>query len=1069
MLHPTIRKYCIVTAGIFLLSAWILQAHGLPHTPVPPLRGTVVDDYGHPLAGVRVTVKGGTLSAISDGNGVFRIDATIGGRLEFRHPDFNAYELRVGADTVLFVRLAGRYLHRPMSPGRPVVSGDTISLPAVSEQKIDVLYGQANAESFLGAISTIHSTELGTTPAPSYLYALPGRLAGLNVNQSSGFSSFNTGALTTLNTYVGAYVPSNSSGAGPTDNSEFSVQLRGHAGSFGQNPVAIVDGVQRELYSIDPESIESISILKDPLSNLMLGLNSSRGALIVTTKQPQAGATRLNITAETGMQSAQGLPTPLPAYQYAYMLNEALENNGKPAAYTEADFNAYRNHTDPLGHPDVNWYNTILRKNPLLSRVNLDAAGGSNVARYMINLSYMDEQGMFVTTPANSYNTNLDLKRYLLNSKIDVNVNKDFEVQLQVFGRLQDGNQPGAGTSTILNTLLSTPNNAYPVFNPDGSYGGNTNYSQNLLAQVQASGYQLDHLNDILTSLNLKYNLDKVTRGLWVRATGNVSVEEETTVNRSLQTNVYGMSVNASGDTAYNGFGSSAAQVNTFATTAWARNRFVQLAAGYDRKFGGHSLSATLQFDQKRQLLNYDIPSELTNFAGKLAYNYKGKYFAEGDADYSGYTRYAPGHQYGLFYAGGLGWEVAKEDFFHHLFPWVDRFKLRATYGLTGNANVDYYGYFVWREHYTSVSGSSYGFGSTYNEGGSGGYAEGGNPGSQTLSNISATWERADKFDGGVDLAFLRSHLLFTADYYHERYFNVLQQRGDNIALIGIAYPMENLGIDLYQGAEVELTYQNHVSGFNYFVTGNASVQQSKVLYMNEQYEQNPWNVRTGRPVGENFGYIADGLYQTAAAAAASPTIAGYTPQAGDVKYKDLNGDGVINQFDEAPLGKGRPLIYYGLTLGFNFDGIECSALIQGVGNREEYVNNGYINEGFLSQGNVYSQAYEQILGRWVPENAASATSPRLTAGGNTTNYNPGFVYTSYFLQNGDYWRLKNLHVGYTLPYRLIRKTGLGGIKIFANAQNLFTHAAYKGTDPEVSLPSYPLQKVLNIGVNVKL
>lgn len=1069
------RLYRIFLFCTLLLTGIGALAHG--SKPGRPVTGIVTDDYGHPLAGVLVTVKGQTASAVSGQDGVFHIAADTGAILLFAHPQFYAAQAKVTRKT-LAVRLANRYLETQLAPALPPPTGDTVTIPAPPPDKIDVIYGQVDKHSFLGSIATIGEGEISTTGGPNYLYALPGRLVGLNVSQSAGFQSFNSTQLTSGESIIGTFTPTNNSGTGPTDNSEFNITLRGHGQSLGQNPIAIVDGVQRELYNIDPRTIKSISILKDPLSNLFLGQNSSRGTIVVTTNEPEAGPTRLTISAETGAQTSLGLPTPLPAYQYAYLVNEALLNNGKPGAYSQTDFDAYRNHTDPLGHPDVNWYNTILAKNPLLTRINLNATGGSNIAKYVMNISYMNRDGMFVSSPVNTYNTNLSVQRFVINSKIDVAVNKNFDVELQLFGRLQDGTQPGgangstpafgAGIPSILSGLLTTPNNAYPVYNPNGSFGGNANYTQNLLEEVVGSGYEQDHLKDVLTNINLRYNLDKVTKGLWVKASGDVSVEGETNINRSLQNQVYQLAVNSSGDSSYNGFGSSVAENNGFSTTAWARYRFVQFTAGYDRTIQKNSISAQLLADQRRTLYNYDLPAELTNLAGRFKYGYDNKYFAEFAVNDGGYSRYAPGHQFGLFYAGGLGWDVTREAFFQRLFPWVDHFKIRATYGRTGNGNVDNYGYYIWREHY-SASPPSYPFGSTYNEGGINAYAEGGTPGSQTLANINATWERADKFDGGVDLAFLHNTLLFTADYYHEHYFDVMQQRGDNVALIGINYPAENIGKDLYQGAEISLTYQNHVGNFNYFITGNASVQQTKVLYMDEQYEQNSWNVRTGRPVGQLFGYITDGLYQTGAQAAAGPVIAGYTAQAGDVRYKDLNGDGVINQFDEAPLGKGRPLIYYGLTLGFNYEGFEVSALIQGITNREEYESNGYIYEGFLAQNNGYSQAYTQVLGRWIPEDAATATSPRLTAGGNPYNYNPGGVYTSYFLHNGDYWRLKNVRVGYNLPYRWLKKAKLGEIKVFTSADNLFTHAAYKGIDPEVSLPSYPLQRILNLGVNLKL
>ena len=931
--------------------------------------------------------------------------------------------------------------------------------------EIPVLYGTNRMEKIIGSFSMVTNKQISTTPAASYLYALPGRLAGLNVNQTSGFYSALTSPLTDVDIFVGN-IPKNNSGAGPTDNTEFNVQLRGHGASFGQNPVTLIDGVQRDFFSLDPENIESISILKDALSTILLGQNSSRGALLVTTKAPVPGAPKLSFTAERATQSSIGLPTALPAYQYAYLLNEALLNDGRNAAYTVSDFEAYKNGTDPIGHPDVNWYNTILRDNPILSRYNLSVTGGGTMARYIVSLSYLDQDGFYKTDSKNSYNTNLELKRYLINSKVDVDVNKNLNIALQLFGRLQQGNQPGAGSSNILNNLLSTPSNAYPVFNPDGTYGGNSNYRNNLMSMVQNSGYLNDNSRDVMANLDLKYKFDNYVPGLWFKAKGNVSVQSASLINRSKQSPVFAMAVSSAGDTTYNRYGSIMNQVNNFTSTSWARYIFWQGSLGYDKKIGLNNFNALLLADQRSALLNYDIPSRLSNYAAKLSYDYDGRYLAEAAVNYSGYNRYKPGNDYGLFYAGGLAWNMARENFIKDNVSWIDMFKWRATYGRTGNANIDYYGYYVYRLYYADVAGT-YGIGNTYPN--SGGLAEGGNPGSQVLPNVAATWEKANKLDLGVDLALFRNRLQFTADYYHERYFDVLQRRGKTIELMGMGYPVENIGINVYKGAEFTLSYQNNFRDFHYFLSGNASIQSSEVVFMDEQYQQYEWNKQTGHPVGQRYGLIADGFFQTQAEADAAPTIVGYAPLPGDFRYKDLNDDGVINQFDISPIGKQRPLVYYGLSIGFSYKGFAVSGLLQGVSNREIYVNNGYTVAGFQSQNNGYSQAYESSLGRWTPENAATAVFPRLTAGGSGYNYGPLFSSNSYFLHNGNYFRLKNLHVEYELPSSLTMKLKMSGIKIFANGLNLFTYSAYDRVDPEVSLPSYPMQRVINFGATIKI
>lgn len=1065
MVHPRIYKNSLKTGGILFV---VLCCMALPQTCLAQtaVKGTVLDDYGYPVQGAVVHRKGEKTAQVTGKDGTFEWPSTPGAVLVFDYPGYNTIEIKAGANRSPFVRLSPRYLRQTLLPGSNAAStGDTIYIPGKPAPMLNVLYGQANPASFLGAVSTIGAGELGTTPASAYTYALPGRLAGLNVIQTSGFYSPLTGSLTSRDIFVGN-IPNNTSGAGPTDNTEFNIQLRGHNASAGQSPMVVIDGVQREFYSLDPESIASVSVLKDALSTILLGQNSARGALIVTTKQPTVGAPRFSFTAETGVQSPLHLPKPLPAYQYAYLLNEALLNDGKTPAYTAADFAAYRDQSDPVRHPDVNWYNTILRDHASLNRYNLNVTGGGSTARYFVGLNYMDQQGLFVTSSANSYSTNAQLKRYVINSRIDIDVNKNFNVGLQLFGRLQDGTQPGATTASILQGLLTTPNNAYPIRNPDGSFGGTSNYTTNLLAQTIASGYMADHVHDVMVNLDLSYKLDNWVKGWWVKGKGNVSVQEASNQDRSKQAPVFSQSISATGDIAYHRYGSTINQRNDFTNTTWARYRFVQLSTGYNRQFGNHVVNGMLLFDQKNVLLNYDIPSVLTNYAGKASYNYEEKYFAEGALNYSGYNRYAPGHQYGLFYAGGVGWNMAKENWMESLSGWLNQLKLRVTYGRTGNANIDNYGYYIWRQHFSQVAGT-YPIGSNYPNGA--GLGEQGVPGSQVLANVNATWERADKLDAGIDLAFFHNRLLLTADYYHERYFDVMQKRGRSIALMGSTYPEENIGIDVYHGGELTLTWQDHISGLNYFFTGNTAIQQSKVIFMDEQYQPYSWNAHTGHPVGQRYGLMADGLFQTGAEATTSPTISGYTPHAGDIRYKDLNEDGIIDQFDVAPMGKERPMIYYGLTAGINYKGIEASILLQGVANRETYVGNNYTDAGFQGQNNGYSQAYEPALGRWIPENAATAMYPRLTSGGSGYNYSPLFQGSTYFLRNGNYLRIKNVAVGYDLPYTWIRKLKLRGIKIFANAQNLFTHAAYKGIDPEVPFPNYPMQKVINTGITVKL
>lgn len=992
--------------------------------------GQLVDNYGQPVAGAAIFVKGAADSTSSDAAGRFTLRAAVSNTLVIQSPGYYTLEHKVRDAKEVMLRLEELYIPSP--------------------QRIPVLYGEASPKSMVGSVATVYTNQLSTTPATLYAYALPGRLAGLYTQQVSGFRNPSTSDNFDVDIFIGN-IP-RPGAMEPSDNTEIGLSLR------GQTPVTIVDGVQRDVFSIDPENIESISVLKDGLSTILLGQRSSRGILLVTTKRARAGKPRVSFTAQTGVQQSLNMPKPLPSWQYAYLLNEALQNDGKEPLFKEADFLAFRDKTSPYTHPDVNWYDAILRSNAPLSRYNLNVNGGGNVARYSVSLNYTDQQGIFRTDPGASYNTNAGLKRYLINTDVSIDVTESLNIGMQIFGRLQEGTQPGAGTNNILGALLATPNSAYPIHNLNGSWGGTNNLTTNLLSQTINSGYIQDNSKDVMANVDLRYDLGDWVKGLSVKGKGNLSIQSANAIDRSKQELVYRMAV-TQGDTLYNKYGNAIAQRNNFMSVFNAQYFFGQVSLNYERQFGKHGLSAVALADSRQTTFNYDLPGKATNLSGKASYNYAGKYFAEGAINRSGFNRYIPGRQYGTFFAGGLGWDIAQENFLKGSAGWLGQLKLRGTYAHTGNG-IDNSGYYIWRQGFSEnngVGGGVYAQGTVRSP--ASGFQENG------LANVNISWETAKKLDVGLDVSLFSNRLQITGDYYRDRYENLLQTRGKSIALSGAAYPPENIGINQFQGGELTITYQGRVNSFNYFITANGNIEQSKTIFMDEQRREYEWNKRTGQPVNIRFGYIADGFFQSAEEAAGSATIAGYKPIPGDIRYKDLNGDGDINQFDEAPIGTYKPRIYYGATFGFSWKGIEASALLQGVANRVNYVDNFQTEGGFQFLNFTYGQAYEQITGRWTPETAATATYPRLTADANN-NYNK--MSSSFWMRNGNYFRLKNLSIAYNLPYGWTRRVKVGSIKVFANAQNLFTHAAYDFVDPEVGVGAYPIQRVLNTGINVK-
>jgi TonB-linked SusC/RagA family outer membrane protein len=941
----------------------------------------------------------------------------------------------------------------------PATAQDTEALA----DTLDTPYGTVSKERYLGAASTIYSGKLTQTLNPSLLPNLVGRIPGLFISQYTGAIQHRTTASATLD--LAGWIPV--FGAGNYgDNSQFSVGLR------GKSPVVTVDGVERELSLLDPETIESISVQKDALSSLLMGTKSARGLMVITTKKPQTTGFQFSFTARYGIEQPLNVPNPLSAYQYAYLLNEALQNDGKSAAYTASDFNAYRNHTSPATHPDVNWYDQILKKQSAIQQYTLSASGGGAVAQYFVSLGYMNQEGLFRTSSDNPYNTNQAYSRYLITSKVNVNVSEDFRVGLSLIGRIEDGNQPGAGTGSILSNLYNTPNNAYPVFNLNNSFGGSVSFPSNLWAQTIQSGYISDNARDAVANLTLDYDMGKLVKGLSAKAIGSVSSQSRSALNRSREVSVYQYKLGKDGEEpTYETFGTTRSQSNSFIPVSNYQYMYGQIGLDYERTFGVHGFGAGVFADIKQITTNYNLPDKPANLYGKINYNYAKKYFAEAAIDRSYYNGYAPGKQWGTFYAFGLGWMVNRENFLADA-TWLNQWKIRGTFGETGEG-IDNAGYYTWRQSYTEQGNVFYPQGTSRTS------LDLVFEVNTTLANPNITYEKARKLNVGTDIVLFSNRLSFTADYYYDYYYDMLMSRGKSIELIGQLYPVENIGKISSNGLELSATYQDRIGDFNYALAVNWTQQDARIDFMDEQeIRDTKGNLvdayrRTGKSTNAIFGLKTDGFFSSLEEISQAPIVAGYDRKnlmPGDVKYVDMNNDGVIDQYDQTLIGGNKPLTYFGFDIDLEYRGWELSVLIQGVYNNDFYYGDAVYNAGFQSVNQGFGQAYENVLNRWTPETALTATLPRLTAGGNSYNLNPAYLYTSLWVRSGNYIRLKNVQLSYTLP-ETFTKTYLGGLKVklFIAGQNLLTQAACSEFDPEVvDFRSYPQTRGFNMGINVK-
>jgi TonB-linked SusC/RagA family outer membrane protein len=900
------------------------------------------------------------------------------------------------------------------------LAGSTVKIrgrTSVPDSIIPVLYGTQRRELTVESVDEISTLPLEKTTATSFGGLLAGKLAGLYTTQSSG----------------------------EPGNDAVSLSLR------GRSPLILIDGIPQENLSfLNPEQIASVTVLKDAAATAMLGMRGANGAILITTKLGNEGPLRISFTATGGVQTPFKLPKMLNAYQYASLYNEALSNDGRQPRYSQADLAAYKNGTDAIGHPDVDWEKELLRKASAYSRADLSVEGSGKNARYFVDVDYLDQQGLFKTASFNTYNTNSDLRQYLLRSNIAVDLSKTLTARLDIMGLVQNGNQPGATTSTIFSDILTTPNNAYPRVNPDGSLGGNQVYQNNLYGEAVRSGYKQSNILDSKVNLSLKDDLGELVKGLWVKGTVSFMTDLLESIDRSKPLVTYQMGVSASKDTSYAQFGSTGDQVNTGTISSRDRMFYTEFSAGYDRQFGKSGIDVVVLGSRDNILSGNQLQQNYSGISGRVDYNFDGKYLLEGAFGYNGSDRYPSGHRYGFFPAVSAGWVLSRESFMKGRPSWIDLLKLRASYGRTGYAIP---GYFAYNQYYTT--GSAY----NYNVGNSVSTAFGVTE--DTLANPGITWEKADKFNIGVDAAFFKNKLSLSADFFINKLYDQLQQPGNNTSTLGVAYPDENLGRSRISGEEFQLSYQDGAGDFRYFITPNLSILRTKVLYEDEIYRPYPWMMRTGMPVGQPFGYISDGLYQSAADVNSSAKPVGYDPVPGDIKYKDLNGDHRIDQNDQTAIGTTKPLISYGAYLGVSWKGFDLSGVIQGVADRSILLSG---NAEWEFQNNGQGQAFVHNLGRWTPATAATATYPRVSVGTNPNNDQN----SSYWIRSGNFARLKSIEIGYSLPESFSRRMKLASARCFVNGTNLFTQASFHELDPESYSGGYPLQKIVNAGITIK-
>lgn len=830
--------------------------------------------------------------------------------------------------------------------------------------------------------------------------------------------------------------------------------IRGIESFGGSNEILIlVDGFESTISSLVPEEIESIVVLKDAFETAIYGLRGANGVLLVTTKRGKNTPLRVSFSTHQGIQSATNLPKYLGSYDYANLYNQALMNDGNGPQYSNTDLEAYLNHNDPAFHPDVNWYDELLRKVAPISNYDLNFNGGNNTVRYLVLLNVIKSGGLYKNFGSESDNsTNSNYTRYNFRSNVDINLTKRLMASLTLGGSVEDkANPAGYSTDGLFGTLDYLPPNAFPVHNPNGTFGGNSLYS-NPIGDALQSGFYTSNGRSLQTNLKLTQQLDMILKGLSI--SGEVSFNSffRSYSNKTRSYQRFAISKNALDETVYVPIGQNSSLVGNEGNSDQWRNSAFQAFINYNRVFGAHSLSGLLMYKSENYTLSGDnLPFKHLGIGGQLIYTYEEKYIGGFTFGYNGAENFPAGKRFGFFPAASLGWVVSNEKFLKDNKS-VNYLKLNTSYGLVGNDKIGGTSRFMWDASFWSTNNYYFGnFNSDF-----GGLQEG------FIPNTNVTWEKDKKFNVGFEATvFNNFNVVF--DYFNNNRFDIMAlPLRTTPGYLGVNIASQNVGKVNNKGFEATIGYKNDKARkWQYFVDLSMWVAKNTIDYNAESLQLNEYLYRAGHSINQPFVLECIGFFKDQPDIDSSPVQIFSEVKPGDLKYKDQNGDNIINQLDYFPIGNSDlPEITYGLHGSIAYKGFDLDFLFQAVTNRTVYLSGGYF-QAFQNNGKVS----EFALGHWTPETAENATYPRLSANNNPNN----FQYSSFWQRNGSFIKLRNVELGYTFSGSVIKRIKLETARVFFNATNVFTLDKIEYVNDPENLSGYPSIRTLSLGVKIQL
>jgi TonB-linked SusC/RagA family outer membrane protein len=1030
-----------------------------PQNKTISITGVVLDENSEAIPGAMITVKGTTRGVSADVDGTFTIQARPDEQLEISFLGYQTLTVPVGKQT---------YINVALKPQANELDEVTV-----------VAFGKQKKESVISSISTINVKDL-KIPSSNLTTALAGRISGLVSYQRSGEP-------------------------GQDDASFF---VRGVTSlTYASGPLILIDGVEMsstDLARLQPDDIASFSIMKDATATALYGARGANGVILVTTKEGREGNATISVRIESSLSSPTLKIKFADPITYMEMFNEAVLTRDKlgRVPYSQAKIDNTRNpDRNRYIYPANDWYNMLFNDETVNYRANFNVSGGGKVARYYIAATYNQDNGVLKVDKKNNFNNNIDLKRSLLRSNVNINVTKTTEAVVRLSGTFDDYQGPIDGGSTLYQKVMRSDPVRFPAYYaPDE----NNLYTQHILFgndeanadfinpyADMVKGYKDYTKSQMMAQFEAKQKLDFLLQGLTVRGLFSTNRYSYFDVVRSYNPFYYNiasydkytdtwqlLALNPESGTEYLGYSEGDKEVKT--TT------YMEAAINYDQTFAEkHTVSGLLVYTRRNTMeanagsLQLSLPSRNQGVSGRATYAYDGKYFTEFNFGYNGSERFAKRYRYGFFPSLGLGWILSGERFWsENLKKTISKLKLKGTYGLVGNDAIGDQDdrFFYLSDVNMDDTGRGYTFGSEFNY-----YRNG--VAIRRYENDMITWETARKMNLGVELG-LFGNVEIIADYYTEHRDGLLQSRSNVPASMGLVVtPQANLGKAKGQGIDFSIDYQHNITK-DFWLTGRANFTYATTEYT--QYEEvdnslTPWLSRIGQPVSQQWGYVAERLFVDDLEVINSPIQnIGTDPYGGgDIKYRDINGDDKITSLDKVPIGfPTEPQIIYGFGLSAGYKDFDLSFFFQGLAQESFWINTAISstspstvpfidtdgNNSIRSQ-NALLQAYADS--HW-DENSKDiyALFPRFSDKMVSNNYAER---STWFMHDGSFMRLKSMEAGYTVPKRIIQLLKMSGFRFYANGTNLLTFSKFKLWDPEMAGNGlgYPIQRVVNFGIQV--